>query len=256
MMNNIFLRQLATCALAGTMLSCAKQHAAPGTASLTLINAVVGSSPSLVTNFSGNSPITWYNKALKLVYGNWNSTYQQGCYSGQQKLAIYHYPDTSAHSTPLFSLDLLLPAGTIHTLFLTGTMSAPDTLFTTDTPPYHPPSDSSVGLRFVNLSPGSNPVSINITGGANGSEVSSLPYKGITGFKNYPATAAVSDYNFEFRDAATGALIGNYDVTGINSLLYGFNNTRLYRNLTLALLGLPGDPASLKIMLIESYTSY
>jgi hypothetical protein len=134
-------------------------------------------------------------------------------------------------------------------------MSAPDTLFTTDTPPYHPPSDSTIGLRFVNLSPASAPVSVNITGGANGSEVSSLPYKSITDFNNYPATAAISDYNFEFRDAATGALIGSYDVTGINTLLYGFNNTRLHRNLTLALLGLPGDPATLKIMLIESYSS-
>jgi len=254
-MNYIFLRRLTVWALVCVMLSCTKQSAPSGTASLTLINAVVGSSPSLVTNFSGNSPITWYDKALKLVYGTWNNTCQLGSYSGQQKLSIYHYPDTSAHSTPLFSLDLSLPVGTIHTLFLTGTMSAPDTLFTTDTPPYHPPSDSSVGLRFVNLSPGSAPVSINITGGANGSEVSSLPYKGITGFKNYPATSAISDYNFEFRDAATGALIGSYDVTGINSLLYDFNNTRLHRNLTLALLGLPGDPASLKIMLIESYTN-
>jgi len=119
--------------------------------------------------------------------------------------------------------------------------------------------DRPVWQHWLTIAKPANPAPklafLRITGGANGSEVSSLPYKGITGFKNYPATSAISDYNFEFRDAATGALIGTYDVTGINSLLYGFNNTRLHRNLTLALLGLPGDPVSLKIMLIESYTN-
>lgn len=252
-MNHIFFRQLTAWALACAMLSCTKQSTPAGTASLTMINAVVGSSPSLVTNFSGTAtPITWYYNALKLVYGTWNATYQQGSYSGKQQLAVYRYPDTSSHSTPLFNVTLDLPAGTIHTLFLTGTVTAPDTLFTTDSPPYHPPSDSSMGMRFVNLSPGRAPVSVNITGGANGSEVSSLSYKSITDFKNYPATAGVSSYNFEFRDAATGVLIGSYPVTNINN---PGTNARRFRNLTLALLGLPGDPASLKIMLIETYTS-
>lgn len=239
------------------MLSCAKQSSPPGTASLTLFNAVPGSSPSLVTNFSDTAgPITWYNSALKLTYGGWTTSYQQGSYSGKQPLAIYHIPDTGAHSTPLFNLMLDLPAGTIHTLFLTGTMSVPDTLFTTDMPPYHPASDSSMGLRFVNLSSGSTPVSINITGGANGSEVNSLPYKGITGYKNYPATAAVVHYKFEFRDAATGDSLTSYDITNINTAP-AVPNTRRYRNLTLALIGLRGDPVSpQKAILIDSYTSY
>lgn len=248
------LRQFPIWTLVCVILSCSKQSSPPGTASLTMINAVVGSSPSLVTNFSDPvQPVTWYYSALKLVYGNWVNTNQQGSYNGKQKLAVYHYPDTSAHSTPLFNLALDLPVGSIHTLFLTGTVTAPDTLFTTDAPPYHPPSDSSMGLRFVNLSPGRAPVSVNITGGAPGSEVSGLSYKNITGFKNYPATAAVSSYTFEFRDAATGTLIGSLPVTGINN---PGSNARRYRNLTLALLGLPGDPTTLKIMLIESYTSF
>jgi hypothetical protein len=226
----------------------------PPAANLTLINAVVGSTPSLVTNFSGaTDPITWYNSALKLVYGTVGSANQLSSYSGEQKLAIYRFPDTTAHSTPLFNLTLDLAAGSIHTLFLAGTVTAPDTLFTTDIPPYHPPSDSSMGMRFVNLMPGSAPVSVNITGNANGSEVSSLSFKGITDFKNYPATAAVSSYTFEFRNAATGTLIGSLPVSGVNLLS---NNQRRYRNLTLALLGLPGDPTTLKIILINTYTSF
>ena len=252
-MKNILNKQLPVWMLACTMLSCAKQKDAPGTACLTLVNAVPNATPYLLTNFSGTNPITYYTTAMRLTYGTWAANNQTGSYSGQTPLAIFRPPDTLAKSTPLFNLSVNLPIGTIHTLFLTGTLTSPDTLFTTDNPPYHPASDSSMGMRFVNLMPGSAPVSVNITGSANGSEVSSLPYKGITGYRNYPAGAAVSHYKFEFRDAVSGTLINSLDVTGINNV--ASNNTRRFRNLTLALLGLPGDVTTWKIVLIESYTT-
>ncbi|NII26255.1 DUF4397 domain-containing protein [Pseudoflavitalea sp. X16] len=249
-MRNILFRYLPAWVLIGTVLSCSKQTATP-TASLTLINAIPGSTPSLVTNFSGASPITWYKNALKLVYGTSTNTNLALAYQGEQKLAIYRFPDTTAHSTPLFNLDLHLQPGNIYSLFLTGTLTEPDTLFTTDVIPYYPSSDSSVGIRFVNLSPGSSPVSINIAGMPDGSEVGSLTYKGITGFKKYPATAAsASKYPFEFRDAATGTLLGSFDVTGINGLA---SNTRRFRNFTLAFMGLPADATTRKIILIEAF---
>lgn len=247
-MRNIFFRYLPVCMLIGTVLSCSKQTATP-TASLTLINAIPGSTPSLVTNFSGASPITWYKNALKLVYGTSTNANLALAYRGEQKLAIYRFPDTTAHSTPLLDLDLHLQPGNIYSLFLTGTLTEPDTLFTTDIIPYYPTSDSSMGIRFVNLSPGSDPISINITGSANGSEVGSLSYKGITGFKKYRATAADSKYTFEFRDAATGTLLSSFDVTGVNAA----SNTRRFRNFTVAFMGLPADATTRKIILIEAF---
>jgi hypothetical protein len=225
-----------------TVLSCTKQQSFPGTASLTLVNAVPNSTPSLVTNFSGTDPIT-YSSALKLEY---SKSALNLSYTGEQHLAIYKYPDTLAHNTPLYNLALDLAPGTIYTLFLTGTLSSPDTMFTIDTPPFHPLVDSTLGIRFVNLSSGSTPVSVNLVGRANGSEVSGLSYKNITGFTKYSATAAVSKYTFEFRNAATGVLISSFDVADINLPLY---NKRRYRNFTLALIGLPGDQ---KVMMIES----
>lgn len=251
-MKHILFRQLPVWVLASTLLSCSKQTATP-LASLNLINAVPGSTPSLVTNFSGTTPIVWYKTALTLVYGT-VATASQGLSfsSGQQQLAIYRYPDTTAHSTPLFNLDLNLQPGNSYSLFLTGTLTAPDTLLTTDLLPYYPVSDSSLGIRLVNLSAGSAPISVNIAGSANGSETGSLSYKGITSFKKYPATAAaVNQYNFEFRDAASGVLLASYSLTGINSLAA---NTRRYRNFTLAFMGLPADPTTRKIVLIEAYT--
>jgi len=250
-MKHKFFRQLPLWVLACSLLACTKQTVSP-TASLNLINAVPGSTPSLVTNFSGTTPIVWYRTALKLVYGTFDKASQGLSFNGPQKLAVYLYPDTTTHSTPLFNLDLQLKPGTINTLFLTGTKAAPDTLLTTDVLPYYPATDSSLGIRFVNLSTGSMPVSVNITGLANGSEATGISYKAVTGFKKYPATAAVSQYNFEFRDAASGTLLGSYVLTGVNSTVAA--TARRYRNFTLAFMGLPTDPASRKIMLIEAYS--
>jgi len=249
-MKGTFYRSFPLWLLFGITLSCSKESKLKGAASLTIVNAVTGSEPSLVPNFSDADPLTRYVNGPQLGYG---ATMSTGSYSGQLKLAIYHYPDTSDHTTPLYNLSLDIPAGTVHTLFLTGTTSSTDTLFTTDVLPYHPASDSGVGIRFVNLSKGSAPVSVNIAGAAQGSEVSSLPYKAITAFTNYPATAAVSEYAFELRDAASGTLIGTYYLGGVND---SFSNTRRFRNLTIALLGIPGDPATQKIILIEAYTPY
>lgn len=251
-MKQLLFSILSALLLACSLPSCSKQKTAPGTASLTLVNAVPASA-TLVTNFTGTDSITWYKSAQKLVYGSWNASNQVSAYSGRQRLGVYRYPDTTGKSTPLYNLVLDLPVGSIRTLFLAGTLTSPDTLFTTDALPYHPFSDSSLGIRFVNLSAGSNPISVNINGNASGSEVASLSYKSITGFKNYAAPATVSHYNFEFRDAATGALLGNLDVTGINNS--ASNNVRRYRNFTIAFMGLAGDPATRKIVLIETYNS-
>ncbi|WP_343306645.1 hypothetical protein AAHN97_05975 [Chitinophaga niabensis] len=250
-MKHTFFRQLPVWVLACSLLACKKQTVSP-TASLNLINAVPGSTPSLVTNFGGTTPIVWYKTALKLVYGTFDKASQALSLRGPQKLAVYLYPDTTAHSTPLFNLDLQLKPGTINTLFLTGTKTAPDTLLTTDVIPYYPASDSSLGIRFVNLSTGSAPVSVNITGLANGSEAAGISYKAITGFKKYPAPAGLSQYNFEFRNAATGELLGSYVLTGVNSTFA--NTAKRYRNFTLAFMGLPADRTTWKIMLIEAYS--
>ena len=250
-MKHIFSRQLPVWIIICTTLSCAKQNTGNPTASLIIFNAVPGTTSGLVTNFNGGGQLVWYKTALKLTYGTQDKANQPLSFASGQKLAIYNYPDTMAQSAPLFNLALNLQPGTIHTLFLTGTLTAPDTLLTTDVYPYHPSSDSSVGVRIVNLSPGNAPISVNVTGNANGSEVSSLSYKGITGFKMYPATSAVAHYNFEFRDAVSGTLLGSYDMTGVNAT--AGTNTRRFRNFTLAFMGLPTDAIPRKIAPIDAY---
>lgn len=237
------------------IFSCSKENNPPGTSTLTIINAVTGSN-QLVANFNGTVPLNTYLNANRLDY-NIFSTYanQFTSYSGRQPLAVYAYPDTLEKSAPLVNLVLDLPVGSIHSLFITGSMEHPDTMLVTDQLPYYPPADSVTGIRFVNLSPGSAPVSIRIQGRNGSAEVSSLSYKGITGFKPYEAKAASEDYVFEFRDAGSGTLITSYQVTGISNPGTAAPNNWRNHNFTLALLGLPGGTGSLasSVLLINNY---
>lgn len=235
------------------IISCRKNDIdPPGTASLTIINTVKGSS-SLVPNFNGTAPLpNHYINALQLAFNTFQPNYQVTSRQGRQTLALYNYPDTLPKDRPLLQLELELPVGAIRSLFVTGTVLAPDTLMTHDLPPYHPPGDSATGIRFVNLVQGSSPVSVNLTGQPGGSEISRLLYKQVTAFKNYAAVATVSSYTFEFRDAATGELLCSYTAEGIgkNSSSDPFDpvNKWRYRNYTLAMVANADDTKSVLLI--------
>ncbi|WP_343745952.1 hypothetical protein [Chitinophaga sp.] len=227
------------CLLVLLLAACSKDKTPPGTASLTIINAVPGSRP-LVTNFNGTSPIR-YDVANQIPYNTFalaNNRFSS--YVGNQPLALYQYPDTTEKSQPLFNLMLDLPVGAMRTLFLTGTVAKPDTVFANDAVPFHPIGDSVCGFRFVNLSAGSAPVKVTIKGKSGAPEVSSLPFKGITGFVSYSVNAAQEDYEFVFSDAATGQYIASIVTQYVHNLPAGWLNPWLYQNYTFALTGTPG----------------
>ena len=224
---------------AGFFISCKKEKDAPGSAMLTMVNTVVGSRP-LAVNFNNDGPVP-YNTGRRLNYKAYGFIDNQfRAYSGSQRLRLYQYPDTTSKDLPLFDLQLDLPVGSINSLFLTGTVDAPDTFFTRDVIPFFPAADNAMAIRFVNLSPGSDPVSINLIGLANGSEVSTIAYKSITGFRNYPVNTSISKYVFEFRNAVSGDLITSYSLSGIDLPGDEAPNRWKYHSFTLALVGEPG----------------
>lgn len=240
--------------------ACTKKDKIPGTASLNLFNAVAGSD-TLVVSFNSGQPIEWFKTANLVMYGKNGNIYDLAmnnkfnAYSGTQQLAMFEYPDTLAHHSPVFNLTIDLPAGTIYSLFLTGTLAAPDTLFTRDSPPYHRSADSSMGIRFVNLVPGSMNVRVNLLGQPNGSEVSSLAYKGITAFKHYEVKKGLDEYIFEFRDATTNNLLATHRID-VRNQLYGTSMQNLFRdkNYTLAFYGVPGSsgPDQLAVQILDN----
>jgi hypothetical protein len=245
------------------LLSCSKQQQPPGTSSLTIVNGVVATQ-ILIPDFNGATPLTWFGSANQLAYATFYNTSssksnQLNSYSGLQHLALYNSTDTLPKSHPIFDLKLNLAVDSIYSLFLTGTLSSPDTLFIRETIPYHAPSDSAAWIRFINLSPGSAPISVNIQGQAYGSQVSSLSYKGVTGFISYPATAGNSSYTFEFRDAVSGTFLASYQANGIDGSVSGPGyipgNGWIYKNNTLALLGVPNgaNDSAQMVLLVNNY---
>jgi len=238
------------------LISCKKEltSKASGTSSLTIVNGVVGNS-YLYTNFNGDKSNGMYYSGISAVDYGHSGFYNS--YYGQQKLGLYQLADTNAGSKPVLSLTLNLPVNTIHTLFLMGTPQNADYMVTTDQLPYHPPSDSTMGLRFVNIAQGTGPVTVNLAGHANGSEVADLAYKGVTPFKNYNAGSAVSSYTFEFRDKISGTLLGSCVVDGVNiDGSTGVPNIRRNRNYTLALLGAPGGLAPNSVIIVNEDVHY
>ncbi|MFB9843928.1 hypothetical protein [Mucilaginibacter ginsenosidivorans] len=226
-------------------LACKKDNTAPtATSALTIVNSVVGSA-GLVTNFDSRTTLKYYSTAQQIGYGSFQ---EFGSYTGNVPLALSDISDTT-HT--VYDNPLNLPLHSISTLFLTGTLASPESFLTTDNLPYHLAADSSLSVRFANISPGSNPMSVNIQGSADGSEVASLAYKSVTAFKNYSAKGNINSYTFEFHDATTGNLIASYTMNGINDGVVNTNQNRFrWKNFTIALYDIPGNQ---HVLLINNY---
>ena len=147
--------------------SCNKKNA-PTPSSVTafnFVNAVAASSPAVVA-FS-NSNIT-YSAWSNIAYGTSNLF---SLVAGGVPLTLAWSTDTTK---PFYQGTLALKTGNIYSFFVTGDTAATDTLFTQDIIPHYPQTDSVMGIRFVNLSNGSGPISINLEG----SSIGSGPFSG------------------------------------------------------------------------------
>ena len=253
--------------------SCQKTETAPSVlkpVAFTVVN-VIPNSEYITPVINTNSGIEYFSDAVTLWYpGNGYVSYNE--YSppgGKDTVYVVEQSDTldigpKAAGLMFYSVMDLNP-GDIYSLFLTGAdTSSPDYLFTTDSIPYHNSADSTVGIRFVNLSTGSAPISINLEGSSNGSEVVNLPYKAITGFKNYLCNSTMTNntYVFVIRDVATGDSLTSYSLSGVGSGngigLGDPNNSNaplVFKNVTIAIYG-SENPASnnpLNATLIDDY---
>jgi len=227
------------------VLSCNKSSSGLiSPASVNIVNAIATSKP-LIPIFGTNGSIRYFASAQTVGYG---SSFLYSPLSGPNSLYIVQNSGVDTLLTDpkllMFNGTLNLTASAIYSFFLAGDTTKPDTVFTQDNvPPYY--SDSSAGARFINLSPNSQPLSVNIEGNSNGSEVSSLPYKSISSFKKYAATSSIvgKHYLFVIRDQAGDSLTS-----------YPWSYT-LFKNNTLVIAGYEDSTGSkaLKVFPVNNF---
>jgi hypothetical protein len=187
-------------------IACNKNNLSPSSvAAFNIVNASIGSQ-GLVINFSDT--IVPYFAASEYTVG-FGSSALFSPLTGKRPLVLTDLTDTAI---PILKTNYQLNPGGIYSLFISGSISAPDTIFSKDNIPLYGLTDSLTGVRFVNLSEGSNPLSIDIAGNPNMSVLNSLPYKNISVFQSFPAnsTAAANGYAFEFRDGISDSLLVSY----------------------------------------------
>lgn len=213
-------------------LTACKKDVIPTTAALNIINAS-SDIPSLSVNFT-LSPIPFYKQQGLLSYG---SSIEYGQPSGIVPLTLVSATDTSNH---LFQGNLNLAAGGIYSLYLYGSLPKIDTLFLKDVIPVH--QDSTIGVRFINLSGDSGPVSVDVQGGAS-VDFTNVAFKKLTAFRSYPFTAAIMNnggYTFEVKDA------------GGNILTSFSANLKIFQNTTMVVCGSKAN-SNVEVIQINNY---
>lgn len=193
-------------------MSCQKNYTGGAVSALNVVNATVGLSPVYV--FLTRYDSAFYNQQASVSFGSWA---EYGVPAGDAPITVVSSTDTAS---PLLQGNLVVRGGAIYTLYLAGVFPNIDTLFMRDTIPVYP--DSAAGVRFINLSADSKPITINLQGNLpSQTEFPALAYKNITAFKSYPDTNGITSYIFEVRDQATGSLVTTFNW----NFTLGKNNT-------------------------------
>jgi len=101
--------------------------------------------------------------------------------------------------------------GEVYSIFLCGDTLTQrgDAVIIKEIIPYR--TDSTAGIRFINLSPNSTPLNITLSTSSTVNEVTGLVYKSYTDFKSYPAVYN-SAYTFQVRKA-DGTLLTTFALT-------------------------------------------
>ena len=194
---------------------------------------------TIIPVFSAD-PLLLFAAAKTITYG---TAAYYSLISGDQPMYIVKMTDTLK---PVFRNNFELASAKIYSLFIAGDTARPDVVFVEDAVPVF--NDSVCGVRFVNLSPASKPINVNIKGnGAAKTELTGIGYKQVSDFKTYEASSKLGkkNYIFEVRNQANDSLLLTYTWT-----------FPLFKSHTLVLTGIvnaAGKPATLKIFPVNNY---
>lgn len=189
-------------------IACQKVKYVPAPASITVVHAMAGGS-AIVPKFGGDTAGRYYigptggNTMVQVGYGT-SQLYSR--VAGTNPLLVVPITDTVFK---IFNGSMTLQSGGIYTFFLSGDTAHADTMLVADNIPYY--SDSSSGVRFINLATGGKSLTVNLTSDPTHTPIMTLGYRQISGFTKYAATiAAGGSYSFDVRDQATGDSLTTY----------------------------------------------
>ncbi len=128
--------------------------------------------------------------------------------------------------------------GDLYSLYLCGALGSVDTLMMQEHFPVY--SDSSSGVRFVNLSQGSTPVNVTLAQSPSVNEFSNIAYRQVSTFNTYAATMANASYTFNVLRSSDDSLLSTYMLS-----------IPIFKNVTLALIG--NSMAGLSVIRINNY---
>ncbi|OQP52831.1 hypothetical protein A4H97_24345 [Niastella yeongjuensis] len=217
--------------------SCKKNDSFPVPATVNIVHAIANGKP--IIPVFGSDAIEYFKAAQTVTFGN------AAIYSLPGGLRPVYLAKNTDTTNRIYDSEIDVAAGGIYSLFFAGDTSKPEAVFTRDEIPIY--SDSTAGVRFINLSPASGPIKINVKGTAiSKPDFSDIGYKQISDFKPYLATAAITGnrYIFEIRDQANDSLL----------VTYTWSYTR-FKNNTLVFSGAvnTGKPVALKIFQVKNY---
>jgi hypothetical protein len=184
------LNQLLTLAATFVLFSSCEKDEVKTTplTSLAVVNAVFGGTTAKLgtnaTNISNNS-----SAQLALKAGENN---------------LYVWPVADSLKPYYTNAKFASSGGEVYSLFLAGTPASPEGIMVKETIPYR--TDSTAGIRFINLAPntGTKPINITLLSAPTTNDVSSLQYKTLSEFKAYPGLYN-STYTFQIRNDTSAA---------------------------------------------------
>jgi len=144
---------------------------------------------------------------------------------------------TTDTTDAIFAGNFNLLAGGVYSLFLAGQLGAVDTVLIHELIPRY--SDSSCGVRFINLVYNGNPIFIQQTSTPGVAEFPAMSYRQYSTFRQYPADVSHGSYSFDVVDNITNEVLASYTLS-----------TPYFQNVTLAWIG---DASAPTIVQINNY---
>jgi hypothetical protein len=158
-------------------------------ASLNVTNAVVGGKNVKLGSNVRDSAVNQSYKQFGILAGN---------------TTVYLWP-TGDSLHPYFNKAVAFNNGDVYSIFLAGNAATTvDPIMVKENIPFR--TDSTAGIRFINLSPNSNPLNITLSTSTTVNEVAGLAYKQYTDYKSYPGLYN-SAYTFQVRDPANPTVV-------------------------------------------------